>query len=199
MQSASFQESTLGRKTLVQAELPDLKAKAWNTRVMVSWLATVAGRSTVRHRQEPSARDNCRGACIGHLAAWYDTLERAGRFLSDAERIAACDAGRSFLLCYVQLARYASAAGQALWPLKPKHHKMDHMVRRLLLDSYNPRFSDCYRDEDWCGHMKNLAKNTHARRGHERTLQRYKLLLSVLWHDLRHDVEAQGFLARAAT
>ena len=59
-------------------------------------------------------------------------------------------------------------------------------------------FIDCYRDEDWCGHMKNLAKNTHARRGHERTLQRYKLLLSVLWHDLRHDVEAQGFLARAA-
>ena len=148
---------------------------------------------------QPSARDDCRGACIGHLAACYDTLERSGRFLSDAERIAACDAGRSFLLCYVQLARYACAARQALWPLKPKHHKMDHMVRRQFLDGYNPRFADCYRDGDWCGHMKNLAKNTHARRGHERTLQRYRLLLSIIWHDLRADVGGQDFLASAAT
>ena len=107
--------------------------------------------------------------------------------MTDLQRDRAASSGRDFLLAYVRMSDYAMQAAQALWPLKPKHHKFDHIIRKVSRSGYNPRHFDCYRDEDWCGHMKNLSRTTHARRGHERTLQRYCLLLGVVWQDQRCD------------
>lgn len=170
----------LGRTQLRQNKFPLLKAKAWNTRCISSWMCEIAAASECDGRHAELRRH-----CCLQLAAWFTGVERAGRFPSVEECAKLKGHAIQFLRGYGELAKLACAQRLALYPLKPKLHRWHHIARDLAREGCNPRYFCCYSDEDLCGKLKRIAVRVHKRRHAERTLQRYRVLLGCNWRDCR--------------
>ena len=65
----------------------------------------------------------------------------------DTERQRFVHAGRVALQSYAELSRQAAAARKPLWPIKPKHHQLDHQVRAVARSGRVPAW--CFSDEDF--------------------------------------------------
>ena len=65
------------------------------------------------------------------------------------------------------------ALGVRRYPLKPKMHVTDHVVRLAMANNVNPLWSWTFADEDFIGRIKNIACKAHVHRMNECVIQRY--------------------------
>jgi hypothetical protein len=88
--------------------------------------------------------------------------------------------GRTHLESYVKLTALAMASHALRWKVRPKMHYLDHCMRdvRCLL---NPRFFQCFLEEDSMGRVARLSAQVHRTVVGTRTLMRYSILLAVRW------------------
>ena len=99
---------------------PSFNLKAHNGRVVLIFLM-VCLRSALE--QHPDHEELSLAAVAAQsLCAYYDRVERAGRYLSRAEADEICRAGQTFLAIYESLARRAASGAVPRWKIVPKHH-----------------------------------------------------------------------------
>eukprot|EP00974_Lingulodinium_polyedra_P007402 704077-Lingulodinium_polyedra.AAC.1 len=96
--------------------------------------------------------------------------DMAGRFAK---------AGRIALLAYSDLARAAKESNLALWPFKPKHHQLDHIVSLVSASCWHPARNWAFCDEDFNGRIMAMVKSSDPRALIQRTMQKYSLRLCL--------------------
>lgn len=92
------------------------------------------------------------------LTAWYDLVERSGRFLTNSQRVELHGLGMRLVLTLERLALLALVSGHSRWRLQRKVHAFIHINEDHLWFGYNCRFVHCYLDEDNIGLTKRLAQ-----------------------------------------
>ena len=170
---------TKARLGLNGAEYPESSTKAWNTRVLVAWLAEVSGNA----HDAPATESNCILALLLHsLHEFFATMENCSSlFFSDAELTTFADSVRRFLAAYNALALEAFRDGKLRWPIRPKHHGMVHLRHGALTDSRNPKRFGCMLDEDFLGRVVRVANKCHRRTVATGVLLRYLIRLARHW------------------
>jgi hypothetical protein len=152
-----FERVDLGVSSTL-AGWPKLKAKAANCKLVLLWLAEEAPLSAVAERSDYS---RLRATCAWSLGQFISVLENADMWLSPAEVQSATLHGRTFLVTYARLSDIAREAERTLYTLRPKLHYIDHQVSSLRAMPWNPRFLQCFGDEDMMGRMAVLVAATH--------------------------------------
>ena len=122
-----------------------------------------------------------RAACLAAWASMIEQFDYCGRFFTEDEARLAYQAGRLFLVLYQRLANRAIGENRRLWKVLPKHHYIDHQIRRLKKDRFNPRYRQCFLDEDWMGKVKKIASKTHGASTLHRFIDRYLLHIGFRW------------------
>ena len=166
---------------LTTKDWPCLKAKAYNARVVVAWLAE----KTYESAHLDGEHGRLRSVCIWGFAEFFYLIEREPRHLSDEGSARLIRAGNAFLQCYGALAADCHQSGDALYYLIPKHHAVAHTLLDLEVERYNARFYQCYSDEDFVGRMKRIAIRCHPRTMAKRAMQRYLIGVGVKWRRIK--------------
>ena len=97
------------------------------------------------------------------------------------------ESGLCFIRCFNNLAAQAYHRRLPRFQLVCKIHMFAHVCHGLLRDArsrietLNPVAYSCQMDEDFVGKVCSMARSTHAKTLHERTLQRYKVNLAIRW------------------
>ena len=118
-------------------------------------------------------------------------MHESPRFLDEAASAAVQKFLGDALELYAGLAVSAAEIGAQRWRIVPKHHAWAHIAYDN--GGINPRKVHCYLDEDMVGKLKKIYVRCHAASAGRRGLQRYRLLLGVLWKQLR---EERGYRLR---
>ena len=96
------------------------------------------------------------------IADFLWVIDRSPMFMNAVQTAAAYKAGRTYLKSAMLLADYCLARGIMRWKYRPKLHYLDHQIDELL-DGWNPRFWQCWMDEDFMGKVASLAGHCHPR------------------------------------
>lgn len=119
-------------------------------------------------------------ACFWALAAWIHILDHAGIILTGEQKEACLKHGRMHLRIYKALALHAVECGARRWKIRPKMHYLDHTFREVS-NGLNPRFFQCFLDEDFVGKMVGIAMRCHRSTVSFNLLRRYMVLLDKRW------------------
>ena len=163
---------------------PSVKAKAYNSRIMVAWIAEECGKAV--QAGHDTLHDKMRASVTWGLAKFCSVLDNSGRCMSPAEVASARRAGVVYLQTFAYLARDAVDSGVSLWPLKPKMHQFDHLLDDLLVDMMNPRFWWNFGNEDCVGLLKRIAMKCSRKTVASAVLRRYMIKIGLRWR--RRDV-----------
>jgi hypothetical protein len=104
-------------------------------------------------------------------------MRRGGRILSSADSLSLQSSVRDALISYNALSVVFEADN--LYHCVPKMHMSIHMVSDQ--GRINPRWVQCYPDEDMVGRMKLVYSGTHGLTAPLRSLQRYIILVGLRW------------------
>jgi hypothetical protein len=119
---------TLSRANLGPTkEYPELPGKASDAKAMIPWMALM---STV-HALGKGPYEAMYATAAWALAAFCDTLDNAGMWLTLEQRNAAFAHGDAFVQLYAALAREAYDRGHFQWCLRPKLHMLQHILESL--------------------------------------------------------------------
>ena len=114
-----------------------------------------------------------------HVNNFFRCLYHCDAFLNADQCAYAAQAGRGFLIMYVDLATACHEARRSLYPLIPKIHFLDHFMVRLHWDgvthgiSENPLMCAVQMDEDIVGKLSRLSRRVSIRLQIRRTFDRY--------------------------
>jgi hypothetical protein len=171
----SFTKARLG---ISGTDFPESATKAWQTRVLIAWLAEVS-------RDAPDAGANGSNAtlalCLHWLAVFFSVMEKAGFFFKPDELATFSNATQQFLASYSALAAEALRTDELLWPIRPKHHGVCHLRLGALADFRNPKRFGCMLDEDFLGRIVKVATKCHRRTMARGVLLRYLTRLVHHW------------------
>ena len=176
------------RFTKAWVKLPDpqigmVHAKAAATRSMQAWMCAVCHE---RATAVPSLHAHMRWGLFWHLCSADRVTRRARRHLKPHEREQLAQRVEAALRCYKWLHGHAQRSGIPIWKLIPKHHAMTHIGFDAL--GVNPRFVQCYKDEDMVGKFKRIYTSCHARTAPRRSLERYLLGQCAHWFQVLEQV-----------
>ena len=155
------------------------KFKAAHVKNMIHYMAELTHRLV-----GTSFRSQTRATLFWALSRFVHVLDTAGRWLTEREISEAQEAGFLFLACYGKLAQLALARDEKLWKLKPKLHYLAHHFLDLS-NSWNPRFTHAFLEEDFLGKVVRLGQRCHRTTISLRFLQRYILLQATRWQRRR--------------
>ena len=161
-----FTVSKLGLKSL--QSVATLKAKGYNTLIVAFCLADVVAREA--NRRPHDERLQLVAAMMWGYTSMLSVMQRAGQWLTDAEAQELERSRCAALLCN------AALSGQGpQFPMKPKHHLVDHMCRECVHPDgrQNPTWFWTFNDEGLVGHMKTLAQRCHRTTLSRRVSERY--------------------------
>ncbi len=82
------------------------------------------------------------------------------------------------MMTQLELSREAAEAGRMRWPIRPKHHYMEHMVEQAYKHLRNPKLWGCMLDEDFLGQVVRLGKVVNRMTVHDHIIWRFQLRLS---------------------
>ena len=175
----SLTKSSLNREN--RQSYPDLssKFKAAHVKHMVHFMSDLTARFA-----STSFNGHLRATLFWALSKFITVLDVAGRWLTDQQIAEAQHAGMLFLKCYGKLAERALARGVKLWKCKPKLHYMHHHILDLS-NSWNPRYSHAFLEEDFLGKVARLGRRCHRKSVSLRFLQRYIMLQATRWQRRR--------------
>ena len=138
---------------------PTLCCKAYNGRLMVIFLDRCIHSLASQKHGDAEIYNAC--VATRALTAWFDSLERAKRYLTDQEKVTLYTLGSKFVSTLEKLAILALRANVNRWRLQPKIHPMCHLNEDHLWFAYNCRYHHSYVDEDFMGLAKQLAQKCH--------------------------------------
>ena len=96
------------------------------------------------------------------IADFLWIIDRSPMFLNAVQMQSAYNAGRTYLKSQILLAELCLKRVQLRWKYRPKIHFLDHQVDEIL-GGWNPRFWQCWMDEDFMGKIAVLASRVHPR------------------------------------
>ena len=142
-----------------QTDWPKLKSKAAAAATITEWLLPIS--QTAAGRDGASHHDRMR-----HLMLWgMDTLwqeYRNGPFPCDA-RCALFEKARKAALCgYNAVSKANYDIGSFIYPVIPKHHHMDHMIRRCVRTGISPGVLWTFSEEDMMKWMGSISGKAHG-------------------------------------
>ena len=155
---------------------PELLGKAYNSRVLLAFLAMCM--RALAGQQEDDLEASLAARVAELMAAWHHFLEVAPRYMSLEEASRLDDTSLRFVLEYKRLAVWTYVRDVRRWKLIPKLHAWRHLNKEMHQSLYNCRFFHAFLDEDAMGSAKRLAKMVHPNllelRVLSRSLLRYK-------------------------
>ena len=154
-------------------------AKAAQIKMVLLFLAdeTALAVSSELHTDDEIA---LAAGCFCALAAWIHCLDHAGIILTDRQKSNCLHYGRVHLQMYKALALRAVETGAKRWKVRPKMHYLDHTMREVQ-SGLNPRFFQCFLDEDYIGKIIRIASRCHRSKISINVLRRYMVLLEQRW------------------
>lgn len=166
---------TIGRLglTSLSSSSPIFKGKAHNTLMVLHWLTHV-----VTDFAEGLPADEyiqIIATMMWGYSEMMSVFNRSPQWLTDQQADELSVARNAALYCNARLAAAALEAQQKIWPMKPKHHLVDHMCREAIATRQNPCWFWTFCDEDFIGQMKKLAVRCHRTTMAERVGQRFLL------------------------
>ena len=153
-----FNRKTLGYTKRKSA--PQIKCKAMDVKVMVGWLSEkLCG---MANAYEESPEFGLAQGCVFWLNMFINVLEVADLILTPRQCQVAIKAGENYAMFYSALRKWANGVRLKLFLQRPKFHKFLHrVVQRLKKCRINPRYFDCFGDENLIGIVCNVAKICH--------------------------------------
>ena len=114
------------------------------------------------------------------FTAFFQILDSADIFLTDAQAQCATDAGRANLILYQYLAEDSFNRHEYMWKLRPKLHCFMHIIEGLSETHENPCKCDAFAWEDFVGRVKKMqGKLIDCRQRSELPKDGCSFLLSV--------------------
>lgn len=150
--------------------IPMLKCKAWNAICICEWLCEVCKLSAATCPNDNAKRQ--RAAMMWGFAAFHNVL-RGNCWLTDGELQQLRAARDAMLHCYHALSKMAAEEDNYRYPMKPKHHLIDHAERRAQRTRLNPGSHWAFAEEDNMGIMMKICGACHDATMHARSLQRW--------------------------
>ena len=142
----------------VQLDWPELQSKAASCATVTEWLAPIA--VTV------ARRDGTHENRMRSLMLWgLDTLwqeYRNGWQLSDERAALMEEARKAFLLGYHACSKAHHARQSFIYPIIPKHHHFDHLLRRAIRTKLSPSLVWTFSEEDMMKWMSNVTGKAHG-------------------------------------
>lgn len=143
---------------------PCLTIKAWNGRLMIIFL-DICLRAYLKSARDagsdPGVEVTNAALAARSMCAWFDAVERGGRYLSQSEAASIFKFGMTFLKSYSRLGIQSVLSGSRRWKYLPKLHVFLHLCEDMLQSKQNCRHHHCFRDEDHIGLLKRLACRVH--------------------------------------
>ena len=162
---------TSGRLSMLKKKTwPMLKAKAWNNMCVLDWLACVASETAGENEYH---RD--RAAMLWGFSRFHGLLRGCGTWLGEADVAALTQARNAMLRRYNSLALVAAEDGLHKWPMKSKHHMLDHCVRTACATRLNPANHWSFAEEDNVGFIGKISAGCHDLSLASRVLERWAL------------------------
>ena len=169
----TFTIATLGlsdSSVISPGKCPEFKGKAFNTMVVLQWLASIA-------QDDPDMHAEYRGILLRSLSRQWDLFARCKSvyFTERDTQLYVRDASRT-LTALKALFIESRTGGGHLWSLRPKTHLFKHIMDRVRLTRRNPASHWCFSDERYVGYMsKCLPTLAGVGRRHagKRLLQRH--------------------------
>jgi len=109
-------------------------------------------------------------------ADFFHVIDKSPMFMNRLQIQETLRAGNTFLKSAIMLADLALTNLVLRWKHRPKLHYLHHQVGEVKF-GFNPRFFNCFIDEDFVGKMSSLASKTHKTTTAYRTMLRYMILL----------------------
>lgn len=153
--------------------------KAAQIKMMIFWLADEFALA-VSSELCTDVEIQLAATCFWALAAWVHTLDHAGLLLTGAQVEACLHYGRVHLRTHKALALWAVQNKVRRWKVRPKMHYLDHTFREVS-NGLNPRFFQCFLDEDFIGKVVSVAERCHRSTVAHNVLRRYMVLLDRRW------------------
>ena len=99
------------------------------------------------------ASDNSkmRNLCLKQLVTFQDTIDRCGRFPTDAQASTMAQSSEKLLVLYGGLARKAAESGKLLWSIVNKFHFFHHLSCQGQF--YSLKCVSTYQPEDYMRHV----------------------------------------------
>jgi hypothetical protein len=134
--------------------IPLFKGKAGNTRVVLLWLNEEMQGLELGDEETSLVAMVVWGLC-DNLRMLHNT-HRPHFTPREADRFA--QSGRILLQAWASLATAARARGEFSWPIKPKLHAYDHLIRRVRSTRFNPASVWEFADEDLNGKLVRVTR-----------------------------------------
>ena len=172
---------TKERLGIGRGKFAESASKAWNTRVLVAWLASKSGDLATR------AVDNADHASMIALHMWslhdfFLSMEEVkSQFFSESQADRCVSAGNHVVSSYGWLAREATNKKQLLWPIRPKVHALCHIIMYVQATRRNPKYTGCMIDEDFLGRVIRVAGKSSRRSASTNVLWRYIIRVACQW------------------
>lgn len=113
-----------------------------------------------QHDQRPEV--NYAATMFYAIAKFLHIIDNGPMFLSDKDAAACRHFGSLYLRASFAAAELCARHKILRWKFRPKSHYLDHQFLEISQTNQNPRFFQCWLDEDFMGKMSNLAGKTHA-------------------------------------
>jgi hypothetical protein len=143
----------------------DSQVKASHMKVLLRWLALITSQIMLNPQSFgetlPGDYLELRASCMYHLVFMLCLFDANGLVLTAnvVEQISV--AGDLFLLSYQALAAHNLERQVALYRVRPKTHYLCHLIEFVQRYKLNPRFVNCFMDEDFMGRVKRIIKGCY--------------------------------------
>jgi hypothetical protein len=172
---------TKDRLGIGHGKFAESATKAWNTRVLVAWLASKSADLAM-----PVAGNADHASMMAlHMWALHEFFlsmeEVKSQFFSESQADRCINAGNRVISSYGWLAREATQNKQLLWPIRPKLHGLCHILLFVEATKRNPKYTACMIDEDFLGRVIRVAGKSSRRSASSNTLWRYLIRVACQW------------------
>ena len=153
---------------------PVLKTKAASTGHIGRWMAATLA--------SVSPADNEMRLVRNVVVYWdivYQIIKNSGDVLADStcDKLLRCH--KIAMNSYSILSRHASEQCQRRWPMKPKFHLLDEIIRETATSKINCRQYWCFKHEDFIGVIVKVAKRCHTTTMCRKVLLKWRMRLQL--------------------
>lgn len=159
-----------------RADYAELVAKAWNSRLVSSFLAL-----EVQQVPLESEEDHLHATLAWALAESYHLCEGHGRYLSESVASKYLETVSLAANCYRELSARYLQQGVLRLPMRPKLHLWMELSILVAQDRYNPRHYHCFGDEDFLRTVLRAARACARAVMPAAVVRRFSLRLALLW------------------
>ena len=148
--------------------------------VVLGWLVEESARGVGLSEHARLRYQTCKSLHEG----WLVLKGCKENFFTEIEARRFFNANKKALLSYRLLADSAMSKRKARWPVKPKHHLLEHIAMKALRTRRSPSANLCFSDESFVGQIKWIGQACHSTTVSLRALQRHLIYhrLSSLNH-----------------